>query len=135
MAFAMIQGSVTKHVAKFTYDFGTQAGAAGNITMVGDPLPDNAIIWDGVMDVILAPTGAGGTTLAVSIQAANDLVTAAAVAGAPWSTADTMIALVPVGVVAHAIKLTAARSPYVTIGTHDLTAGRIIVIIEYYLSE
>ncbi len=135
MAFATITGSVSKHIAKFSYDFGTQAGAQGDITMVGDPLPDNAIIWNGVMDVLLAPTGAGGTTLAVSIQAGNDLVTAAAVAGAPWSTADTMIAIVPVGVVATAIKLTASRAPYVTIGTHDLTAGRIIVILEYYLSD
>jgi hypothetical protein len=131
----IIEGSQARGVAKFSYDFDVSGGAVGDITLVGTPLPDNAIIWDGVVDVITPLTAVGGATAAVSTsQAANDLITAAAVAGAPWSTAGSK-AIVPVGTAAASIKLTANRAPKLVIATDDLTAGKFNLFIEYYLSD
>lgn len=131
----VIEGAESRGVAKFSYDFDAQGGVAGDIILAGTPLPKNAIVWDGVVDVITPLTGAGGTTAAVTTaQSANDLITAAAVSGSPWSTAGSK-AIVPVGDAANSIKMTADRAPKLVIGTHDLTAGKFNLFIEYYLSD
>jgi|GEM_PF-6808961 hypothetical protein len=131
----IIEGSKARGVAKFTYDFDSQGGVSGDIVMQGTPLPKNAIVWDGVVDVITVPESGGGATIAVTTaQSANDLITAAAIAGAPWSTAGSK-ALVPVGTAAASIKLTADRAPKIVIGTADLTKGKFNLFIEYYLSD
>ena len=129
----IIEGAIARGVAKFTYDFDAQGGAVGDIVLQGTPLPDNAIIWDGVVDVITPLTG--GTTVAVTTaQSANDLITAAADTGAPWSTAGTK-AIVPVGTQAASIKLTAARAPKIVVTVADITAGKFNLFVEYYLSD
>lgn len=131
----IIEGAVSRGVAKFSYDFDAQGGVKGDITLAGTPLPDNAIVWDGVVDVITPLTGGGSATAAVSTaQSANDLITAAAVTGAPWSTAGSK-ALVPVGDASNSIKMTAERAPKLVIGTAALTAGKFNLFIEYYLSD
>jgi len=130
----IIEGAKSRGVAKFSYDFDEQGGAMGDINLVGEPLPDNAIIWDGCVDVIEALTGAGGTTAALSTsQSANDLITAAAISGAPWSSIATVV-IVPVGTVAACIKMTAERHPKLVIGSHDLTAGKFNLFLQYFLS-
>lgn len=132
---AIIEGARQRGVAKFSYDFSARGGAVGDIVLAGTPLPKNAIVWDGVVDVITPLTGGAGATAAVSTaQSANDLITAADVTGAPWSTAGSK-ALVPVGTAAASIKMTADRSPKLVIATNDLTAGKFNLFIEYYLSD
>ena len=131
----IIEGSQQRGVAKFSYDFAAQGGAAGDITLVGTPLPIKAVVWDGVVDVITPLTGGAGATAAVSTsQSANDLITAADITGAPWSTAGSK-AIVPVGTAAASIKMTAARAPKLVVATNDLTAGKFNLFIEYYLSD
>ncbi len=130
----IIEGAISRVVAKFTYDFDAQGGAQGNITLVGTPLPSKAIVWDGVVDVITPPVGGGASVAVSTSQGANDLISAAAVAGAPWSTAGSK-ALVPVGTAAASIKLTADRAPIAVISGADLTAGKFNLFIEYYLSD
>lgn len=131
----VIEGSKQRNVAKFTYDFAARGGAVGDIELNGEALPKGAIIWDGVVDVITPLTGGAGATAAVSTaQQANDLITAAVVAGAPWSTAGSK-ALVPVGTAAASIKLTADRHPKLVVGTNPLTAGKFNLFIEYYRSD
>jgi hypothetical protein len=131
----IIEGSRGRGVAKFTYDFDSQGGASGDIVLQGTPLPKNAIIWDGVVDVITVPESGGSATIAVTTaQSANDLITAAAISGSPWSTTG-LKALVPVGDAAHGIKMTADRAPKIVIGTADLTKGKLNLFIEYYLSD
>lgn len=132
---AIIEGAQSRGVAKFSYDFAVQGGVVGDIVLAGTPLPKNAIVWDGVVDVITALTGGAGATAAVSTaQAANDLITAADITGAPWSTTGSK-ALVPVGVAANSIKMTADRAPKLVVGTGALTAGKFNLFIEYYLSD
>ena len=131
----IIEGAQQRGVAKFSYDFAVDGGVTGDITLRGSPLPFKAIVWDGVVDVITVPTSLGGATAAVTTsQSANDLVTAAAIAGAPWSTTG-LKALTPVGAAAAGIKMTAARAPKLVIGTADLAAGKFNLFIEYYLSD
>jgi len=130
-----IEGARQRGVAKFTYDFSVRGGAVGDIALNGEPLPKNAVIWDGVVDVITPLTGGASATAAVSTsQSANDLITAADITGAPWSTTGSK-ALVPVGTAAASIKLTAERHPKLVVGTADLTAGKFNLFIEYYLSD
>lgn len=131
----IIEGAVSRGVAKFSYDFAQRGGAVGDIVLAGEPLPNKAIVWDGVVDVITPLTGGASATAAVSTaQSANDLITAADVTGAPWSTAGSK-AIVPVGDAAHSIKMTANRAPKLVIGTAALTAGKFNLFIEYYLSD
>lgn len=131
----VIEGAMFRGVAKFQYDFDIHGGVTGNIVLSGEPLPIKAIVWEGVVDVITALTGGAGATAAVSTaQAANDLITAADITGAPWSTTG-LKALVPVGDAANGIKMTAERAPKLVIGTADLTAGKFNLFIEYYLSD
>lgn len=132
-----IDGAKFRGKAKFSYDFATQGGASGNITLLGDPLPKNAVLWDGCVDVITALTSAGdgdGTAALSTSQSANDIVSAASVAGAPWSTTG-LKATVPTGAYNTAIKMTAQRAPILVVAGHDLTAGKFNLLIEYFLSD
>jgi hypothetical protein len=128
-----IEGGQFRGVAKFQYDFAALGGAQGTITLPGIALPIYAIVYGGLMDVITVPTGAGAS-IAVQILAANDLVTAAAIAGAPWSSTG-LKALVPVCTAGSSIKLTSAKSVAVVISAVDLTAGKFNVFLEYFLSD
>ncbi len=130
----IIEGAISRGVAKFSYDFDARGGAQGDIVLAGEPLPKNAIVWDGVVDVITPLVGSGAYAAISTSQSANDLITSAAVAGSPWSTAGSK-ALVPVGDASHSIKMTAERAPKLVIATADLTAGKFNLFIEYYLSD
>lgn len=130
----IIEGAVFRGVAKFSYDFSKQGGTEGDITLAGEPLPKNAIVWDGVVDVITPLEGVGATAAVSTSQSADDLIAAAAISGAPWSTAGSK-ALVPVGDAANSIKMTAERAPKLVIASADLTAGKFNLFIEYYLSD
>ncbi len=130
---ATIDGASPRGVAKFTYDFAARGGAVSVIELTGDDIPDNAIVWDGCVDVLTAFAGAGATA-ALHINAANDLVTATAFDAPPWSSA-TVQAIVPVGTVATCIKLTAFRHPTLTITGAPLTAGKFNLFLQYFLSD
>jgi len=130
----IIEGAVQRGVAKFTYDFDALGGAAGDITLVGEPLPYKAIVWDGVVDVITKLAGAGASVALTTSQSANDLITSAAISGSPWSSTGSK-ALVPVGDAANSIKMTAERAPKIVVTAADLTAGKFNLFIEYYLSD
>ena len=130
----IIEGAVRRGTLKFTYDFDALGGDAGDITLVGEPIPDDAIVFEGVVDVITALVGAGASVALSTSQSANDLISSAAVSGAPWSTTG-LKAIVPVGAYDSAIKMTAERAPKITITGADLTAGKFNLFIEYYQSD
>ena len=115
------------HVTKFTFDTAVNDAAAepaSNKTAAAHPLavtiPDNAIVIGGYVDVIAAITSSGSATVAISLVAANDLLTATA------KTSLAIKAQVPMAaVIAVPIKLEAAKAVTVTVGTAALTAGKI----------
>lgn len=131
------------HILKAQWDYSQVGGASGSISLrdvdnKAAVLPDNAIITDCIIDVITAPTSSGGApgpTVALSTgQSAGDLKAAAA-----YSGYTGLMACIPVGTAATSIKLTANRTPTITIttgsitATHSLTGGKIDVLIQYLL--
>lgn len=118
-----------KKYARALYDFATDGGAVGDITLRGDTIPSGAIITDALIDVTTAVTSGGAATLAIKTESAADINAADAVSGAPWSTtgakrADFTATTAPV-------KTTAARSIVATVATAALTAGKFSVLVEY----
>jgi hypothetical protein len=120
---------------KCQYDFSKQGGVVGTISLKGPDgancaLPTKAIVNDVLIDVLTAPTGATATIAVGTGQATNDIKAATAVA-----SFTGLMDGVPVGSAATSIKLTADRTPTMTIATANLTAGKFNVFIEYLLSE
>lgn len=127
-----------KSIYQFQWDFSVLGGATGSIvlTQINGPLPNNFLIQNASMDVITGLTGGAGATGAVSSgQAANDLVVATIVAGAPFSTTGPKITLPLLGTVATWIKTTAQRSPALVIAVNAFTAGKFNLWIEGILSS
>ena len=127
----MVQSSQASRVklALFEYDFAVDGGVAGAIIKNPDGLPANSIIWDGM---ILIHTAIVGTTstLAISVVGANDMLTATAEASL---TVGLLMDVVPDGTAAAAVQVGAANAGCTfTIGTNDLTAGRVMVALRYF---
>lgn len=104
------------------YDFAVQGGAVSSI-VIGS-LPLGTIICGGFMLVETAIVGAGATA-GIDSEATSDIVTAAAVAGAPWSTTGKK-AINPKYNTPEStsITTTAARNVVLTITAAVLTAGK-----------
>lgn len=113
------------------YNFATDGGAVGTIALTGQTaIPSGAVIVGGFVEVTVAVTSGGAGTVAVQVNAANDIVNAAAVSGAPWSTTG-LKSVIPVFTGATAVKTTAARDISIVIGTAALTAGAFKVVLFY----
>jgi hypothetical protein len=121
---------------KCTYDFSTQGGAVGTVNLKAEDgknctIPKKAIIRDTLIDVVTAPTSGGSATIAIGSGAsATDLKGATAIA-----SYTGLVAGIPIGSAATAIKMAADQNPYITIATAALTAGKLNVHIKYQLSE
>lgn len=112
------------------YDFAVDGGAVSSIVISGsDRIPANAIILCGIMEVDTAVVGAGAT-LGVQVEAAGDIVAAAAVSGAPWSTTGRK-SVVPVFTGATVVKTTQARDIVAVVTAAVLTAGVFDVMLAY----
>lgn len=123
-------GTAAMLVGKMTYSFAIDGGAVGTITPATTcVIPNGAIVWQAVTNVVTPPTSGGACTFAVQLQSANDIHTAASIAGAPWSTTG-LKAGTPVHTAATALLLTADRTAKVVIATNDATAG---VFTTYFL--
>jgi HK97 family phage major capsid protein len=112
------------------YDFAVDGGAIGTITISAENLPVNAIILGGLVEVDTAVTSGGAATVAVQAEAAGDLVAAAAVSGAPWSTTGRK-SVIPAFTGATTLKTTQARPVQIVIAAAALTAGAFDVFLAY----
>lgn len=118
-------------VARFLFDTSSTDSDGTANTAVGAhgvdvTLPANAIIVGGFMDVNTAFTsGTSAATIAVHVVSANDIQTAAAVSGAPFSTIGRK-AIVPKANTPEStsVKTTAASEITVTVAVEVLTAGK-----------
>ena len=124
-----------KRTARYVYDFVIDGGVAGSIPFRGDALPVKSIIVGGRAYVRDALTGAGGTTAGITIVAGDDLVADAPVAGAPWNTPDTEIAIIPVDTQATDVRVVAGGTPTLVVTTHDLTAGHVDLFVDYIVTD
>lgn len=115
------------HSAVGVWDFAKTGGAAGSYN-VGIALPAKSIIKQVIFDVVTAPVGVF-STIAFNAVNAGDLK--AALGTASWTG---IVAGVPVGTAATAVKCTAACTLQATIAS-SYTAGKIKVFVDYYVSE
>jgi hypothetical protein len=126
------------HTMRAYYSFAVQGGASAATVTLRDAttdkpavLPKGAIVRDCLIDVITPGTTSTSATMALSTgQSAGDLK--AALAAASYSG---LVACIPVGTAASAIKLTADRTMTGTIAVGTFTAGKWYVIIHYELSD
>lgn len=115
------------------YSFATQGGAVGTIALVGAAvIPANAVIIDSGIDVVTVPTSAGAATLGVDTEAAGDIVTAAVISGAPWSTTGRKNGTPQDA--ATSVKTTVARDISVRVGVAALTAGVFDVYVGFIVT-
>lgn len=125
---AIIPGTRAEKAWRGTYDFTRDGGAVSTIVLTSPdgPLPNGSVITDGFVDVTSSVLSATGT-IALNSEGAGDLV--AAVGQASWTAGRKSI--VPAGTGVTAIKLTADRSPAMTIGTAPFTAGAFTLVLKY----
>lgn len=122
-------GTSAMLVGKMTYSFAVDGGAQATITpAVTCVIPSGAIVYQAITNVVSAVTGVGAS-VAVQLQSANDIHTAAAISGAPWSTTG-LKAATPVGTAATALLLTADRTAQVVVSGANVTAG---IFTTYFL--
>ncbi len=117
--------------AYFRHDFadgnGSATGGVYNAEAVTpsecDVIPDNAVIVGGFIDVATAVDDVdadGDVTLAVHVEAANDIVAAVAVSS---GFVAGVRGVIPDMTAANAVKTTAARRPTLTVGAQDVDPG------------
>ncbi|MEV0616189.1 hypothetical protein AB0I81_22940 [Nonomuraea sp. NPDC050404] len=115
-------------VVRGRYDFAVDGGAVGDIDLTLDAqIPANAVILGGFVEVDTAVVGTGAS-VAVKVEGAGDIVAAAAVSGAPWSTTGRK-SVVPAFTGATTVKTTAARKIQATVSAAVLTAGVFDVVL------
>lgn len=120
---------------KATYKVSVQGGAIGTVNLKDQDgkdavLPNKAVIRQVIFDVKTACTTGASGTLAFTSNAAGDMK--AALAAASWTG---LVAGIPVGTAATAIKLTAQRTLTATIATGAIAACDINAFVEYYISD
>jgi hypothetical protein len=121
-------------VARGDYSFAVDGGAQGTIALMGATLiPTGAIIVGGYIEVTTQLTSGGSATIACQVNAANDILTAVAVASWTAGRKNILPAMTTGALTAStAVKTTAARDISIVIATADLTAGVFKVVLFYH---
>lgn len=113
------------------YSFAVDGGAVGTIALSGATgIPSGAIILAAYIEVVTPPTSGGAATIAVQVESAADVQAAAAVSGAPWSTAGVKLSSARTFAAAP-VKTTADRDISIVIATAALTAGAFRIYVVY----
>jgi hypothetical protein len=105
----------------FSYDTELDGGEVGDIEL-DVVIPEGMIILDGLIDVVDPFASAGAATIAISVEGANDILNAGDLA---TNGGAGLHDVVPAGSAATAVKTTEDRAVTVTIGTADLTGGKL----------
>lgn len=124
-------GSGLKQV-RARYDFAVDGGAIGTIAISGEQFPAGAVVLGGFIEVDTALVGVATAALALQVEAAGDLVAAAVVTGAPWSTTGRK-SIIPVFTGATTVKTTVARDVSAVVSAAALTAGAFDVVLFYWV--
>jgi hypothetical protein len=120
--------SRTLLVLRAEYNFAADGGAVGDIPLTsGAPIPAGSYVLGCYIEVVTPPTSGGAATIALKVESAGDLQAAAAISGAPWSTAGRKVGTLTLTSVP--VKTTADRNVVATVGTAALTAGAFRVIV------
>ena len=118
-------------VARARYDFATDGGAVGAITLRGDSIPSGAIVLDVALNVTTGLTSGGAATVSLGIEGAADVRAAATLSTAPALDAAAVKRSALLNGSTAPVKTTAARSVVATVATAALTAGAFDVLVQY----
>lgn len=118
-----------KYTAYFEYDFAKDGGAVGDIPLRGPVLTAGAIIRSGVIKVSTGVTSGGAATAGIGAKVAEDILADGVVTGLTVGLHD----VVPVDSATTSVELTANGGLTMTVGTAALTAGKLVVCLDYYL--
>ena len=148
------EGTVVREIAVATFNPSANTSQRPIAAYgLGVYLPTKAIITEVWVDVVTTFTSAGADagTIALHVQAADDIVAAIAISDASnvWdagihgskigsyaTSGNAETALVQTAALAASrLKLTAAREITATVATQALTAGKANIYVEYTLSE
>tara|TARA_R110000824_G_scaffold302749_2_gene490534 strand:+ start:12908 stop:14584 length:1677 start_codon:yes stop_codon:yes gene_type:complete len=125
--------------AKAEYDpSGGDAATADSLFDTTIEIPDNAVIVGGLVDVITTFTSAGGdaATVAIQTEAADDIIAAVAISDGtnPWDQGLQVVK--PRSDGTNAVKMTSAKNIKVQLGGSEaLTAGKMVIWLQYVISE
>lgn len=120
-------------VCRATYAFAADGGVQGTIALLGAAsIPASALIVGGLVDVTTPLTSVGAATAAIRVENADDIVLAAAVAGAPWSATGRKN-VIPAFTGLTSVLTTVARDVSLVIAAADLTAGAFNIYLFYIL--
>jgi hypothetical protein len=119
-------------IVRGKYDFAVDGGAISTIAITaGLPIPNGSVIVGGYIDVITQLTSGGAATIACQVEAANDILTAVAVAS--WTTGRfNILPAAATGALTASTyrKLTADRNISIVIAAFALTAGVFNVVLK-----
>jgi len=128
-------GTFLRQFAVATYDFSTDGGTAGTITLGATAtIPDNAVVTAINYDVITTCTSAtDAATIKLNLPTDGDLSTAIAISDGtnPWDQGVYLASVItPI-----AQKTTSTRAVQIVVGAENLTAGKIVFGIEFFVTE
>lgn len=128
----IIEGTKLAKSWRGEYDFAVDGGAISTIVLRSNdgPIPAGSYIMSGILDILTLFTTGSAATAALTVEAANDIVSATVVSGAPYSTTG-LKSIIPVGTGATAIKTTVSRAPSIVIATGTITAGKLRLVLFY----
>jgi len=125
------------NAVKGLYDFAVQGGAVSTINLddvnnefgtTGNVVvPNNSVVWSGVIDTITQGATSASGTFSIGLNTTTDLKAATAAA-----SITGLVALVPVGTAATAVKMTADRTLTTSIATGAVTAGKFNVYLQFW---
>lgn len=124
----------TLKIAKFVFDAGVAANRTVGAHGTGVILPTGAIVVGGFFSVVTKFTSAETNTgtIAISVEGANDIQTAAAVSGAPYSTTGGKAIVPKINTPeSSSITLTEDREITCTVAVAALTAGKLTGVLIY----
>jgi hypothetical protein len=119
--------------ARAKYDFAVDGGGVSTITLATNAtLPDNAVIIGGTINSTTACTSGGSATIAFGTSAGSSTTSLLTATAYTSFTLDAK--LNSAATFAAPVKLTAAGSVTITIGTAALTAGVIEITLLYFVA-
>lgn len=134
-------GLVVQKKARVIFDSaGTDSSGAANSAIgshgTGVFLPTKAIITRVYWENVTGFTSAANTaTIAITANSAGDLKAATAVSNAAYSTSGTFADGVQGGAAANFVQCSAEREIVLTVAVQALTAGRLVLWVEYAQGE
>jgi predicted RecA/RadA family phage recombinase len=118
-------------VAHMLYDFAVDGG--GTCTPANsDTIPDNAVVFGGVVNATAAVTATGAATVAITTSAGSG---AGSILTATGKAALGLDAVVAPTCAAAPFKMTAAGNPSIVVATGPLTAGVIEAWVLYAIAS